>query len=195
LTLFHWVLMMIGVMPVQAATHPPFLPSRDVAVGYQVSGTGMPGAVYQLTYDAADERARIDNPAQGDYFLVDLPAGTAQIVVPALHAVVNTPDLSALTRQVMDADNARFTPLGPGFYAGRGCDKFLVMNAQGSGTACITPDGVILHFAGGDIHGSAVVTATSVSYGPQPPGAFAQPDGFSQITLPPGMMAQLLSGQ
>jgi len=195
LTLFQWVLMMIGVLPAQAAAHPRFLPSRDVAVAYEVSAPGQPGAVYQLSYDAADERARIDNPAQGDYFLVDLPGGSARIVVPALHAVVEAPDLSALTRQVMDADNARFTPLGPGFYAGRGCDKFLVLNAHGSGTACITPDGVILHFAGGDVHGSAVVTATSVIYGPQPAGAFAQPEGFSQITLPPGMIAQLLNGQ
>jgi len=187
--------MMIGVLPAQGATHPQFLPSRDVTVAYQMSAPGRPDAPYLLTYDAADERARIDNPSQGDYVLVDLPAGSARLVVPALHAVVDAPDLSALTQQVMDADNARFTPLGPGFYAGRHCDKYLVMNAQGSGTACITPDGVILHFAGGDIHGSAVVTATSVSYGPQPPGAFAQPDGFSQITLPPGMMTQLLGEQ
>jgi hypothetical protein len=192
LTLLHWVLMMIGIMPAQAATHPQFLPSRDVTVGYLVSAPGRPDATYQLAYDAADERARIDNPAQGDYFLVDLPGGTAQLVVPALHAVVNAPDLSGLTRQVMDADNARFTPLGPGHYAGMECEKYLVLNGQGSGTACITPDGVILHFTGSDAHGGATVTATSVTYGPQPRAAFAQPDGFSQITLPPGALAQLL---
>ncbi len=195
MTLLHWVLMMIGVMPAEGATHPQFLPTRDVTVAYEVSAPGRPDAAYLLAYDAADERARIDNPAAQNYFLVDLPGGTAQLVVPALHAVVEAPDLSGLTRQVMDADNARFTPLGPGFYAGRGCDKYLVLNGEGSGTACITPDGVILHFAGGDAHGSAVVTATSVTYGPQPAGAFAQPEGYSEITLPPGMMAQLLSGQ
>jgi hypothetical protein len=187
--------MMIGILPAQGAAHPQFLPSRDVSVAYVVSAPGRPDAVYRLAYDAADERARIDNPAAQNYFLVDLPGGTAQLVLPALHAVVEAPDLSGLTRQVMDADNARFTPLGPGFYAGRRCDKFLVLNGQGSGTACITPDGVILHFAGGDAHGSAVVTATSVTYGPQPAGAFDQPDGFSEITLPPGMLAPLISGQ
>ncbi len=195
MTLLHWVLMMIGVSSAQADTHPEFLPSRDVAIAYQVAAPGRADASYQLTYDAADERARIDNPAQGDYFLVDLLGGAAQLVVPPLHAIVSAPDLAGLTRQVMDADNARFTPLGPGHYAGLPCEKYLVLNQQGSGTACITPDGVILHFSGSDAHGSATVTATAVTYGPQPAQKFALPIGFSQITLPPGALAQLLSSQ
>jgi hypothetical protein len=186
--------MMIGILPAQADTHPEFLPSRDVSIAYDVSAPGRPEQNYQLSYDAADERARIDNPAQGDYFLVDLLGGAAQLVVPPLHAIVNAPDLAGLTRQVMDADNARFTPLGPGRYAGLACEKYLVLNHQGSGTACITPDGVILHFSGSDDHGSAVITASTVTYGPVPAHAFAQPDGYSQITLPPGALAQLLGG-
>jgi len=195
LTLLHWVLMMIGILPAQADTRPAFLPSRDVAIAYQVSAPGRADASYQLSYDAADERARIDNPAQGDYFLVDLLAGAAQLVVPPLHAIVEAPDLSGLTQQVMDADNARFTPLGAGHYAGLACEKYLVLNHQGSGTACITPDGVILHFSGSDTHGSATVTATSVTFGPQPANAFVQPAGYSQITLPPGALAQLMGSQ
>jgi hypothetical protein len=194
LTLLHWVLMMIGILPAQADTHPEFLPSRDVSIAYLVSAPGRPDASYQLTYDATDERARIDNPAQGDYVLVDLLAGSAELVVPALHAIVSAPDLSGLTQQVMDADNARFTPLGPGHYAGLPCEKYLVLNHQGSGTACITPDGVILHFSGADPHGSATVTASSVEYAPQSANAFAKPEGFSEITLPPGVLAQLLGG-
>ncbi len=195
MTIFHWFLMMIGILPAQADTHPEFLPSRDVAIAYQVSAPGRASTNYQLSYDAANERARIDNPAQGDYFLVDLLGGTAQLVVPALHATVNAPDLSGLTQQVMSADHARFTPLGPGHYAGLACEKYLVLNHQGSGTACITPDGIILHFSGSDPHGSASVTASSVQYGPQPANAFAQPGGYSQITLPPGVLVQLLGGQ
>lgn len=187
--------MMIGILPAQADTHPEFLPSRDVAIAYRVAAPGRADANYQLSYDAADERARIDNPAQGDYFLVDLLAGSAQLVVPPLHAIVEAPDLSGLTQQVMDADNARFTALGPGRYAGLACEKYLVLNHQGSGTACITPDGVILHFSGSDSHGSAVITATNVSYGKQPDSAFTQPEGYSQITLPPGALAQLIGGQ
>lgn len=194
MTVLHWILLLIGITPANAATAPQFLPARDVTVSYQVAAPGRPDASYQLAYSAASERARIDNPAQGTYVLVDLPAGSAQLVVPALHAIVNAPDLSNLTQQVMSADHARFTPLGAGAYAGLPCEKYLVLNADGSGIACITGDGVILHFAGKDAHGAADVTATAVSYGPQQPGDFAKPDGFSAITLPPGALAQLLGG-
>ena len=43
------------------------------------------------------------------------------------------------------------------------------MNHEGSGTACITHDGVILHFGGQDSQGAADVTALSVHFSPNPP--------------------------
>jgi hypothetical protein len=183
---------MLGVAPAYAGDRPAFLPNRDVLVGYDVAAPGRAAKTYQLSYDAADQRARIDDPAQGVYFLVDLPAGSARLVVPALHSVVDAPDLSALTAQINDAGNARFTPLGPGHYAGLNCQKFLVLSSQGSGTVCLTADGVILHFAGHDARGSAEVTAEQVSYQTVSQDALAPPDGFSAITLPPGALQQLL---
>jgi len=187
-----FVLAMLGALPAFADDHPAFLPDRDVAVSYEVSAPGRPVMQYQLQYSAADQRARIDDPARGLFFLADLQAGRAELVVPALNSVVDAPDLSGLTAQLANAGNARFTPLGPGHYAGLGCEKYLVLGEQGSGTACLTPDGVILHFAGHDAHGSAEVTADSVSYQTVPPEALAPPEGFSRITLPPGALAQLL---
>jgi hypothetical protein len=178
--------------PAQAAAHPNFLPAHDILATYELAVPGRPDAPYQLQYDAADQRARIIDPLRGLAFLVDLPAGHAELVIPALHAVVEAPDISNLARQVEDADGARFTPLGPGHYAGLACDKYLVLSQQGSATACITPDGVILHFAGRDPHGAATLTATSVAYTSQPRADFAQPYGYSEITLPPGALAQLL---
>jgi hypothetical protein len=192
LRIFVIIFGFLGIMPAFANDHPAFLPSRDVVVGYDVSAPGRPAAEYQLQYLAAGERARIDDPAHGTYLLVDLPAGRAELVVPGLHSVVDAPDLSGLTAQIDDAGNARFTPLGPGNYAGLGCEKYLVLAAQGSGTVCLTPDGVILHFAGRDAHGSAEVTANSVSFQPVSEEDLAPPDGFSRITLPPGALQQLL---
>lgn len=194
MTVLHWIMLLLGITPANAATVPAFLPARDVAVSYEVAAPGRPAVAYQLAYNAAGELARIENPAQGIYVLVDVPAGSARLVVPALHAIVDAPDLAGLTRQLASADEARFTPLGRGEYAGLGCDKYLVLNGDGSGVACITRDGVILHFAGKDAHGAADVTAIAVSYGPQPAGDFAAPDGFSDVTLPPGALAQLLGG-
>jgi hypothetical protein len=178
-----------------ALAAPAFLPQRDVAVTYAVGAPGQQAQNYVMDFDAADRLARIESPAQGIYVLANLSAGRAEVVVPALHAVVDAPDFSALTGMIGSADGARFTPLGHGFYAGLGCEKFLVINTQGSGTACITHDGVVLHFSGKDAHGSADVTALNVVFAPQPAGAFAPPDGFTPVTLPPGALQALLQGQ
>jgi hypothetical protein len=189
------VLVLLGLAPAQADTRPVFLPEQDVAVRYVLSAPGRPAQTYQLEYDAAAQRARIDDPAHGTYFLVDLPAGRAELVVPMLRSVVTAPDLAGLAQQVYSADGARFTPIGHAVYAGLRCARYLVLSAQGTATACIAPDGVTLNFSGQDAHGSAEVTATAVAFGPQPAGEFVAPDGFGRITLPPGALAQLLQQQ
>ncbi len=195
MNVLHWVLPLLGFTPAYAGALPAFLPSHDVAVSYTVSAPGRADANYQLEYDAGNQRARINNPALGNYFLVNLPAGTAQLVVPGLHSVVSAPDVSAITQQFTSAGNARFTPLGHGRYAGLPCDKYLVLNTDSSGLACLTGDGVILYFSGKNANGSATVTATSVAYGPQPAQDFTLPQGFAAINLPPGALAQLLGQQ
>jgi len=193
--LLNTLLLLLGVASAQADTAPVILPDRDVAVMYQLVAAGRPSQAYQLQYDAAAERARINNPAQGTYFLIDLPAGTAQMVVPQLSSVVNAPDLSGLSKQITNADHsARFTLLGQKQYAGLSCQNWLVVSRQGTATACLTTDGVVLHFDGHNDHGSGSVTATAVSFGPQPPGDFAPPTGFNAITLPPGVLQQLMNG-
>jgi hypothetical protein len=189
------LLNLLLLTPAQAASHPEFLPAHDLAATYVLTAPGRPNAIYQLQYDAADQRARITDPTSGLAFLVDLPTGRAELIVTALHAIVEAPDLSGLAAQVENAGGARFLPLGPGHYAGLDCDKYEILATQGSGTACLTPDGVILHFAGRDAHGSASVTALSVQYQHQPGFLFKVPDGYSQMTLPPGALTQLLAQQ
>jgi hypothetical protein len=183
-------LLLVVAWPALAA--PAFLPTRDVSVTYELNAPGRAAEDYRLNFDAARRLARVETAAQGIYVLANLPAGRAQVVIPALHAVVEAPDFSNLTQLIANADNAQFTPLGHGHYAGMECEKYLVLNDQGSGTACITRDGVVLHFAGKDAHGSAEVTALSVDFGKLPPGEFRPPDGFAAIDLPPGALAALL---
>jgi hypothetical protein len=195
LKIWPLVLLALGATSAEADTNPPILPTQDVAVSYNLATPGRADQTYLLEYSAAGQLARITNPNPGTVFLVNLPAGTAQLVVPMLHAIVEAPDLSAITQQISSAASARFTALGPGDYAGRPCEKYLILNAQGTATACLTPDGVALYVHGQDANGSATVTATSVTYAPQPPNDFQPPSGFSQITLPPGALAQLLQQQ
>lgn len=189
------LMLMLGLAPAAADTSPLILPNRDVAVAYELAAPGRPDQSYQLEYDAGGQRARINNPAQGTYYLVNLPAGSAQMVVPQLNSVVNAPDLSGLTRQITDATHqAHFTLLGPATYAGMKCQNWLVTSAQGTATACLTADGVALHFAGRNAHGSGEVTATSVTFSPQPEADFSPPNGYNSITLPPGVLQQLMNG-
>jgi hypothetical protein len=185
----------LGIGTAQAAPPPAVLPTRDVSVSYVLSAPGRPTASYQLAFDAAGQRARIDDPARGTFFLVDLRSGQAQLVLPMLHTVVDAPNLSTISQEIAQARDARFTTIGPGSYAGLGCEKYLVLNAQGSAEACLTPDGVALHFHGRDTHGAAEVTATSVTYAPANPADFSPPAGFGSVTLPPGALDQLLRQQ
>lgn len=186
------LLIALAALPAAARATPVFLPTQDVAVTYQLSAPGRATENYQLSYDANDQLARIDAPA-GFYVLGNLPSGQAELIIPGLHAVVQAPDFSALTAQIHDADGASFTPLGQGHYAGLDCEKYLVLDKNGSGTACLTPSGVVLHFAGHNAQGSAEVTALSVTFAPQPADLFATPPGLTPLNLPPGALAALLN--
>ncbi len=182
--------------PLPALAAPQFLPANDVRVSYALNLPGQAAQDYTLDYDAADRLARVESPAQGIYILANLGQGRAQVVVPALHAIVQAPDFSGLTQMITNAGGARFTPLGRHQYAGLGCEEYLVQSGQGgTATACLTPDGVILHFSGKDGHGAAEVTALSVAFAPQPAGEFAAPSEFAEIALPPGALMALLRPQ
>ncbi len=178
-------------LPVAAMATPVFLPTRDVAVTYALTAPNRAPANYQLRYDAADQTARIDAP--GYYVLGNLPSGHAELILPGMNALVQAPDFSALTSQIYNADGASFTPLGPGHYAGLDCEKYLVLDKNGTGTVCLTPSGVVLHFAGHNKQGAAEVTALSVTYAPQPAELFTPPPGLTPLNLPPGAVQALLN--
>ncbi len=183
-----------ALTPALAAAAPAFLPTRDVSVDYSVTSPGQQPQTYRLSYAAASQQARLDS-VTGLYVLANLPQGQAQVVVPALHAIVQAPDFSSLTTQLYQADNASFTPIGTGHYAGLDCRDYKVTDKNGTARACITPDGVILHFAGQNAHGGADITATSVSYGPVAADEFTPPANFMPLNLPPGALAALLRQQ
>ncbi|MDE8345484.1 MAG: hypothetical protein POH28_04815 [Acidocella sp.] len=186
---------MFILAPAFASAAPMVLPDQDVAVTYTMANPNTGPQTYNMSYFAAQELARVEAPAQGLYILANLPAGQAQIIVPALHAIVEAPDFSAYTQMLMHADSSSFHAIGPGHYAGLACETYLITEPQGTATACITATGVILHFKGTDTRGTADITATSVVFAPQSVANFQAPAGFSPINLPPGTLAALLQGQ
>lgn len=181
-----------SLAPCFAMAAPAVLPTRDVSVSYSLTPAGQATQTLQLSYNAAQELARVSSD-YGYYVLANLSAGQAQLVIPALHAVVQAPDFSALTTELFNAANkAHFTPLGSGHYAGLDCKMYEITDQSGSARVCLTTDGVVLHFKGHDPHGDADVTALSVSYASQPASNFELPDGLTPLTLPPDALKALL---
>jgi len=187
-----WWMAFLMTMPLPAAAVPAFLPGQDVVIDYAVSAPGRSAQAFEVSYEAGPRLARVNDAAHGVSYLADLNAGEVEILVPMLRAMVEAPDMSRFAGMLQNADGAQFVRLGHGHYAGLACETYLVTNAQGSGTACLTHDGEILHFHGHDNHGAVDITATSVRFGAVPASVFSVPADFSHLQLPPGMLAQLL---
>lgn len=183
------------LFPSLAVAAPALLPTRDVSVSYSLSTPGQAPQTLQFSYNAAQERARVSSP-YGYYVLADLPAGQAQLIVPALHAIIQAPDFSALAAELFSAaNNAHFTALGKAHYAGRSCEMYLITDKSSTARACLTPDGITLRFSGHDAHGSAEMTAIAVDDAPQPADQFTAPTGLMPLTLPPDALRALLTPQ
>ncbi|MGH7101257.1 MAG: hypothetical protein ACREFJ_02585 [Acetobacteraceae bacterium] len=175
-----------------AATAPQLLPLRDVKVQYTVTAPGRAPHEYDLSFSAESERLRIDDPARGLWFLVDLRDPSAVIVVPQMHVVVTEPDLASLAAILGRAETAEFKPIGEATIAGLRCTRYLVRSQQVSGKACLTRDGIALAASGQDSHGSARAVADRVIEAPVPAESLVQPPGFPSLSLPPGTIAALL---
>ncbi len=175
-----------------AAVAPQRLPLRDVAVRYTVTVPGRAPHDYDLSFSAESGRLRIDDPARGLWFLVDLREASATMVVPGMHMVVTEPDLANLTAILESAKTAQFKSLGEATIAGLRCTRYSVLSKEVNGTACLTRDGVALEVSGQDSHGSAEAIADSVTEGTVPAGRLVPPPGFARLSLPPGTIAALL---
>ncbi len=168
------------------------LPSRDVRAAYQVSGAaaGIPGlapagegaAVLRLAWDASGQRLRVQADDRPEVAIVDLSARRADIVDAALHTALVLPmrarDVAALT-----LSQAQATRQGRGAVLGYACTIWAVRAARGSGTVCVTEDGVALRGTG-DVdgrHGEFV--ALSIAYAPQPASLFTIPSGYTRLDL------------
>lgn len=174
---------------------PRVIPVHDAMGVYRISAPGKPDQTWRIRFQASTERLRavaLSGQAAGVVILLDLRNGAADVVLPQMHAVVDVPGLSALMNRVLDDRGAKFTPLGPGTIAGHACTRYLVLKPDADGTACITHGGVILAARGKDHHGSVAVEAQTIADAPQPPDAFALPQGYSHISLPPQMLGRLL---
>jgi hypothetical protein len=195
-TRLSFAAMLLGVSGAAvAAGAPRILPDHDVAVTYRALVPGHPPGTYRVRYQAASQRAHasaLSGEGAGLQFLLDIPEGSGDLIMPQTRTIVPLPDLSDIIHRVMAAQDAKFTKLGTAMIAGHACTKYLILSPKGDGTACLTRGGVPLAASAKDRRGSLTVTALNVADSPQPPDAFTPPPGYSTLNLPPSMLGQLL---
>jgi len=177
----------------QAQDRPLLQPSRDVTVTYQVDGaavSSVPGGIdgpLRVSWDSARQRLRADAASRPQAILVDLPHRTATVLDSTMRAAVALPvrerDLQPLTLA-----GARMTRRGEDKVAGLACTVWDVQSARGTGTVCVTADGVPLRADGAVDGRRGSFTAASVVYGAVAPGLFAPPPGYFNLNIPkPGV--------
>ncbi len=174
-----------------AAAQPavPTVPTSDVTVTYRIEGGireavpgGLPPTV-TLRWDAARQRLRVEAPGRSQVLQVDLAAPRAQLLDTALHGVITLPirpgDVSPITLR-----DARLTRRGQAVVAGLPCTEYDVAAKRGTGTVCLTGDGVALRGAGNADGRRGSFEALTVAAGPVPPGAFEVPPGTMRLAIP-----------
>ena len=172
-----------------AQDRPLIQPSRDVSVKYRVEGAAeaiVPGGIsnaLRLSWDAAGQRLRAEPEGRSQAIILDLRTHSAQVVDTVLRSALTLPvrdgDLQPLT-----LEGARLTRRNEAVVAGLPCTNWAVQSSRGSGTVCLTADGVALR-ADGDVDGRhGTFTAFDVSYGPVRDELFRVPAEFMQFSLP-----------
>src|ERR1035437_2565647 len=173
-----------------AADHPPYEPTRDVAVVYRLQlSAGQQGEQsVRMAYTAAKGRVRIEAPDNPGYMLIDRAEGRLVMVVDQMHTFMEMPFDARMGAGLLLNDKMAFSRHGMEKVAGLLCTAWDVTSGATHARMCIAADGVILRADGSDPRrGEGRLEAVSVSYASQPANLFAPPAGYHKIEMPMGM--------
>jgi hypothetical protein len=173
-----------------AADHPPYVPTRDVAVAYRVQLSADPHGEesVQMAYTTASGRVRIEAPGNPGYMLIDRSEGRLIMVVDQMRTFMEMPFDARMGAGLLLNDKMAFSRKGMEKVAGLPCTSWDVTSGATHARLCITADGVILRAEGSDPkRGEGRLEAVSVSYTPQPANLFAPPAGYHKMEMPGGM--------
>ncbi len=187
----------LGASSAQAqaqASGPPLMPTRDVAVLYDVRPEGAPQAqAVRVYFKGGGDLMRIDGPpgpdgsSSGD-MIMDRDAKLMTVVVNQARIYMQVPEREVVRSPfVLDA-SMRFARTGGSVVAGVPCTTWSIVTDKGNATACVTADGVVLRESGVDGEGArGELTARTVQYGPLPATLFAPPAGYQRTAHPQGL--------
>jgi hypothetical protein len=171
-----------------ADDHPPLVPTRDAAVTYRVSGAGKNGqdAILHMYLKAGGNLLRIDTPGNHGYAIIDRRNKEMYMVIDAQRMYVELPAGDIGDRAFMLTDSMKFRRKGTDTVAGYTCTIWDVQAQDGSGTACVTDDGVMLRASGRSRSGKGEgrLEAITVDYAPQPAALFAPPSDYKKMEVP-----------
>jgi hypothetical protein len=184
-----------------AQVYPTIVPERPVAVTYDLSSTATGPLRIEAFADPARQVARLQLGQGADYLLLDRAAERVMLVSPDKGLIFVVSSAGMLHRRLGPDSGLRFSRTGRRRIAGEGCTVWSVVGPSGSGTACITRDGVVLEGMGQgdrpDDHGqipSGHLLATAVSYAPLPAALFVPPPGLQEVDLPPSLFRAMIPG-
>lgn len=184
----HIMAALLLAAPAVAQPAPRVLPSRDVAVTYRVSGAvaatvpgGIPGPLH-LAWDADGERLRAEADGRTQTALVDLRTQSANVIDSALRTSLSLP-LRKGAVAAATLRGAKLTRRGRDTVAGLACTTYAIETPRGSGTVCLTEDGVPLSGQGTVDGRAGSFTATKVAYGEQPDALFRVPPDYVRLDM------------
>ncbi len=172
----------------QTPAHPPYMPTRDVVVVYDVQPDGAP-APQRITVSFADrgDLMRIDSPDGQGTTILDRDRKLLTVVMNAARVYMEVPERQAMRSPFLLDATMTFVPAGEGNVNGLPCMRWTITEGGGDATACITADGVVLSEEGVDQQGArGKLVARQVRYATIPPATFLPPTGYQRVAHPEG---------
>lgn len=173
-----------------AGDSPALAPAADVTVSYRVVRAVAPGGPLKLVLrqTAGAAKTRVDSyifadgKAPYESMILDRQSDRMQVLVFARQAVIQTPSEGFAIPGISLAPDMRFKRGADKTVAGLKCTDWDVTPPKGDAwTACITPDGVVLHSAGA----TREMEATAVKFAPLAASTFVPTPDLKPMVLTP----------
>ena len=178
-----------AVAPASAQpAHPPFMPTRDVRVSYEVKPDAAPSAQrITVSFSGGGRLMRIDAPAGQGATILDRDRRLMTVVINSARVYMELPEREELRSPFLLDSSMRFAAGPADRVAGLACRRWTITGPSGNSVACVTEDGVVLSDAGADSQGArGQLVAQQVSYGPLDASLFRPPADYSRVAHPEG---------
>ncbi len=170
------------------AAHPPFMPTRDVQVSYEVKPDAAPSAQrITVSFSGGGRLMRIDAPGGQGATILDRDQRMMTVVINSARVYMQLPERDELRSPFLLDPSMHFVAGPADRVAGLACRHWTITGPSGNSVACVTADGVVLSDEGADSQGArGHLVAEQVTYGPIDASLFRPPSGYSRVAHPEG---------